>query len=98
MSAFSWLATAIYYALLVFVFVMWGRLIADFGRALRPGWRPQGVVLVVLNLVYAITDPPIRLVRRVVKPIRFGNIALDFAWTVVLLIAIIAMYATLAFA
>jgi YggT family protein len=53
---------------------------------------------VVLNLIYGVTDPPLKFVRRVVKPVRFGGIALDFAWTVVLLVAIVGMYIALAFA
>jgi YggT family protein len=51
-----------------------------------------------MNLIFAVTDPPLKFVRRVVKPVRFGGIALDFAWTVVLLAAIVAMYIALAFA
>lgn len=98
MTIVSWLATAIYYVLLVFTFFMWGRLIADFALVLRRDWRPRGFLLVLLNVVFSVTDPPLKFVRRVVKPVRFGGVALDFAWTVVLLAAIVAMYVALAFA
>lgn len=98
MSLISWIATVVYYVLLVFTFFMWGRLIADFVIVLRRDWRPRGFVLVLLNLIFSVTDPPLKFVRRVVKPVRFGGIALDFAWTVVLLAAIVAMYIALAFA
>jgi YggT family protein len=94
----SWLATVVYYALLAFVFMMWARLIVDFFRAVRPDWRPRSVLLILLNVVYFFTDPPIRAVRKFIKPVRAGAIALDFSWTVVLLIAIIAMYGALAVA
>lgn len=97
MTIVSWLATAIYYVLLIFTFFMWGRLIVDFVLVLRRDWRPRGVLLVVLNLVFSVTDPPLKLVRRVIKPVRFGAVALDFAWTVVLLGAIVGMYVALAF-
>ncbi len=42
-----------------------------------------GPGLVVAEAVFALTDPPIKLVRRVVPPIRVGNVALDLAWTIV---------------
>jgi YggT family protein len=53
---------------------------------------------VLLNVVYAVTDPPMRAVRKVVKPIRTGAIAFDLSWTIVLLAAIIGMYVALAIA
>ena len=98
MSIVSWLATIIYYVLLVFTFFMWGRLIADFALVLRRDWRPRGFLLVLLNVVFTVTDPTLKFVRRIVKPVRFGAVALDFAWTVVLLAAIVGMYVALAFA
>jgi YggT family protein len=71
---------------------MWARLILDFMRAMRPGWRPPSFLLVLSGAVYTITDPPLKAVRRFVKPMSFGAIALDFGWTVVMLAAIILMY------
>jgi YggT family protein len=86
------LGFVLYYALLIFVIAMWARLILDFMRAMRPGWRPPSFLLVLSGAVYTITDPPLKAVRRFVKPMSFGAIALDFGWTVVMLAAIILMY------
>jgi YggT family protein len=47
---------------------------------------------VISGVVYGITDPPMTAVRRFVKPMSFGAIALDFGWTVVMLAAIVLMY------
>ena len=82
----------VYYLLVVFVICMWMRFLIDLGRSLRPDWRPRGVVLVLLSVVLAITDPPLKLTRRVIKPVRLGAVAIDFAWTVVLLAAVVLMY------
>ena len=92
MSVVGILGVVLYYALLVFVIAMWARLILDFIRAMRPGWRPPSFLLVISGIVYGITDPPMKAVRRFVKPMSFGAIALDFGWTVVMLAAIVAMY------
>jgi YggT family protein len=88
----SILAGLVYYALLIFVFAMWGRLILDFVQAFARSWRPRGAILVVVSFVYTVTDKPLRFVRRFIKPISFGAISLDFGWTVVMLAAIFAMY------
>jgi YggT family protein len=98
MNLISLVATIVYYALNVFVVFMWARLIIDLIRGVRPDWRPRSVLLVLLNVVYAVTDPPMRAVRKVVKPIRTGAIAFDLSWTIVLLAAIIGMYVALAIA
>ena len=88
----SILAAIIYYALLIFVFAMWGRLIFDFVQAFARSWRPRGFILIIVSFIYTVTDKPLRFVRRFIKPISFGAIALDFGWTVVMLAAIFAMY------
>ncbi len=71
---------------------MWVRLILDWVRALQPRWRPTGAVLVVAELCFTVTDPPLRVVRRVVKPIRVGGAQLDFAWSIVLILALVLLY------
>ena len=60
-------------------------------------WRPRGVGLVLAEFVYVVTDPPIKLVRRVVPPLRVGGAALDFAWSIVMLAVIILISVALGF-
>ncbi len=96
MIVVSLVATVAYYVLLVYFFVMWGRFVLDLARMFARQWRPRGVVLVVSEFVYAMTDPPIRVARRLVKPIRIGGMALDFAWSLVMLVVIVLIYITLA--
>ena len=54
-------------------------------------WRPRGVVLVLVEGVYSLTDPPLRALRRVIPPLRLGGIALDLAFMVLFLIVIVLM-------
>jgi YggT family protein len=75
-------------ALIAYFLVMWVRLVFDWARVLQPGWRPRGLALVVAESAYAITDPPIRLVRRVVPPIRVGGARLEFSWSIVMLVCL----------
>ncbi|WP_328796220.1 YggT family protein [Marisediminicola senii] len=87
----SLVATIAYFALLLFFLSMWARFILDLARTFARNWRPTGVILIVAEFVFTITDPPIRAVRRVIPPIRLGGIALDLAWTVVFLAVLILM-------
>jgi YggT family protein len=91
----SVVATVAYYALLLYFFTMWARFILDLASNFARSWRPKGFGLVLAEAVFTLTDPPIRGVRRILPPIRLGGIALDFAWSIVMLGVIVLMYVTL---
>lgn len=84
-------ASIAYYLLLLYFFVLWGRFILDLVRNFSRGWRPHGFGLVVSEFVFALTDPPITLVRRVIPTIRIGGFALDFAWSIVMIVTLILL-------
>lgn len=84
-------AAIVYYLLLLYFFVLWGRFVLDLVRNFSRGWRPRGATLVISEIVFALTDPPIKLVRRVVPMIRIGGLALDFAWSIVIIADLILL-------
>ena len=92
MAIVSILAWVVFVALGAFILFMWVRLILDWARALQPRWRPKGALLVIAELCFSVTDPPLKLVRRVVKPIRIGGAQLDFAWSIVLIVGLVLLY------
>ncbi|MFK4729186.1 YggT family protein [Agromyces mediolanus] len=77
--------------LLIYFFVMWGRFVLDLVRTFNRSWRPRGGWLVVVEVVYTITDPLIKFFRRLVPPLRLGPVALDLAWSLAMLVVIVAM-------
>lgn len=84
-------ATIVYFLLLLYFFALWARFVLDLAKSFARQWRPRGVALVLSEFVFSITDPPIKLVRRALPPLRLGGIALDFAWSAVMLGVIILM-------
>lgn len=79
----------------VYMVVMLGRVIFDWIQVLSRGWRPRGLVVVLANLVYGLTDPPLRWLRRYVKPLRIGGIALDMGFLVLFIAVWFAQYVLL---
>ncbi|MBK8469764.1 MAG: YggT family protein [Candidatus Phosphoribacter sp.] len=75
---------------LFFVFLI-GRLVLDWVRVLARQWRPRGAVLVVAEAIYSVTDPPIRLVRKVIPPLTLGGIRIDLAFIVLFLLTSMLM-------
>lgn len=63
----------------VFVFVLLARVVLEMVQSFSRSWRPTGFVLVLAEIVYTITDPPLRFLRRFIKPVRLGSIALDLS-------------------
>ncbi|GAA1244189.1 YggT family protein [Oryzihumus leptocrescens] len=61
------------------------RLILDWIQVLAREWRPTGVVLVLAEAVYTVTDPPLKALRRVIPPLSLGSVRLDLAFLVLML-------------
>lgn len=76
----------LYELLRVFWWLMLVRLVVDWVQMFARSWSPRGPVLFVLEVVYTVTDPPIKLIRRFIPPLRLGSIALDTSFIVVLII------------
>lgn len=78
-------ANLLYLVVLVFFLLMLVRLVLDWVQFFARDWRPTGVVLVVAEATYTVTDPPLRLLRRVLPPVGIGSIRLDLAFLVLML-------------
>ena len=65
--------------------VMIGRLVFDFVQVFARSWRPSGILLLLAEAIYTLTDPPLRLLRRVIPPIRLGSMQFDLAFLILLI-------------
>jgi len=72
-------------ALEIYWWVLIIRLIADLVMSFSRGWRPSGILVPIFEVVYTLTDPPLKFIRRFLPPLRIGGISLDFAFIVVLI-------------
>lgn len=70
----------LYWACTLYTFVLVGRIIFDLLMTLSRDWQPQGATLVIANLVYSLTDPPLRFIGKYVPPLRMGGVALDLGF------------------
>ncbi|NTW39486.1 MAG: YggT family protein [Cellulomonadaceae bacterium] len=64
---------------------MFVRLVLDWVQVFARDWRPKGVALVIAEVTYTVTDPPLRAVRRVIPPLTLGTVRLDLAFLIVML-------------
>ncbi|GAA4625162.1 YggT family protein [Actinoallomurus vinaceus] len=68
--------------LYLFLLFLIGRMVFETLQAFARSWRPRGVVLVLAEATYTVTDPPLKLLRRFIPSVRLGNVALDLSFTV----------------
>ena len=77
-SVTGWIATV----LDLFLFALFARLVIDYVRMFKPDWRPRGLLLPILEIIYTITDKPLSFIRRFVPPLRIGPVALDLSFII----------------
>jgi len=73
-------------AIQIYLLVLLARVVVDWVRIFARDWVPRGIVLVLVEFLYTVTDPPLRFLRRFIPPLRIGGIALDMAFLVLFLI------------
>jgi YggT family protein len=79
----------LFWVLSVFLLLLIGRLILSWVQAFARDWRPHGVVLVIAEVVFTATDPPLRFLRRYIPTLRLGTVALDLSFTLLFLVVLV---------
>jgi YggT family protein len=81
----------LYYLLFFFWLLLTARVVVELVRTFAREWRPVGGVAVTLETIYTVTDPPVRLARRLIPAVRIGGVGLDVSIMVLLLVVFILM-------
>ena len=87
---------ALFFSILGFVlFALWllliARVVVEFIRSFSRDWRPRGVTVVLLEVIMTVTDPPVKLLRRIIPQLTIGAVRFDLSIMVLLLLAFIGM-------
>ena len=79
------------YLLEFYLLLLIGTMIISWIRAFARDWHPTGVVLVLCELILTATDPPLKLLRRYIPPLRLGTVALDLSFMVLFIVVLILL-------
>ncbi|GAA2155167.1 YggT family protein [Humibacillus xanthopallidus] len=81
------------YGVVVFSFfiALIGRFVIDWVQVLARSWRPTGLVLVIAEAIYTVTDPPLRALRKVIPSPNIGGVRLDLSFLVLMLLTSLAL-------
>jgi YggT family protein len=67
-----------------YIYVLIGRLILDYVLMFSRSFQPRGIMAVLFEFVFALTDPPLKFLRKFIPPLRLGNISLDLSFIVLI--------------
>lgn len=95
MSTFLWI---LYFALFLYLLLLLGRFVVEMVQSFAHRWRPSGPAVVVIEIVFSLTDPPVKLLRRLIPPLPLGPVRLDLSLLIVLIVLSISMQVVFRFA
>ena len=81
----------LYYLLSLYLLLLVGRMIIDILQSVSRSWSPSGILVKVAELIFTATDPPLRLLRRYIRPVRLGSVALDLSYGLTFLLVVVLL-------
>lgn len=82
----SVIVSAALFVLWTFLIFLIFRLIMEYVFLLARSYHPSGLVAIALELAYSVTDPPLKALRKVLPPLRIGQISLDLGFIVLFIV------------
>jgi YggT family protein len=79
------------YVLWLFLFILIVRMVFSWIQSFSRDWHPSGILLVIAESVFTITDPPLKFLRRFIPPLRLGMVALDLSFMVLFIVCLIML-------
>jgi YggT family protein len=87
----QYLREVLTYVLTIYLVVLIGRMIFGWVQVFARDWRPSGILLVIAEGIFTVTDPPLRFLRRFIPTLRLGMVALDLSFMVLFIVILILL-------
>jgi YggT family protein len=84
LSVLSWV-------LLAFFLMLVARFVLSLIVMFAPQWQPKGPLVLLFEVVYSVTDPFLRPLRRILPPIGAGGIRIDLSMLMLFVLVSLAM-------
>ena len=87
----QYLREVLTYVLTIYLVILIGRMIFGWVQVFARDWRPTGIVLVLAEAIFTVTDPPLKFLRRFIPPLRLGMVAMDLSFMVLFIVVLILL-------
>ena len=79
------------YVLTIYLVILILRMIVGWVQVFARDWHPTGILLVLAEAIFTVTDPPLKFLRRFIPPLRLGMVALDLSFMVLFIVVLILL-------
>jgi YggT family protein len=79
------------YVLTLYLVVLIGCMILSWIMAFVRPWYPPRIVKFIAETIFTLTDPPLKLLRRYIPPLRLGSMSLDLSFMVLFIVVLILL-------
>jgi YggT family protein len=79
------------YVLTIYLVILIARMIFGWVQVFARDWRPTGILLVLAEAIFTVTDPPLKFLRRFIPPLRLGMVAMDLSFMVLFIVVLILL-------
>ncbi|HEY3505862.1 MAG TPA: YggT family protein [Actinocatenispora sp.] len=87
----SVLFQVIYLVVYLFLLALMARLVLSFVLQFARRWQPRRRAAAAMEVVWSVTDPPLKALRRVIPPLRIGTVSVDLAFLILLVIVYVLL-------
>ena len=87
----QYLREVLTYVLTIYLVILVGRMIFGWIQVFARDWRPTGIVLVLAEAIFTVTDPPLKFLRRFIPPLRLCMVAMDLSVMVLFIVVLILL-------
>ena len=87
----QYLREVLTYVLTIYLVILIGRMIFGWVQVFARDWRPSGILLVLAEAIFTVTDPPLKFLRRFIPPLRLGMVAMDLSFMVLFIVVLILL-------
>jgi YggT family protein len=87
----QYLREALTWVLWIYLLILIGRMIFGWIQVFARDWHPSGILLVLAESIFTITDPPLKFLRRFIPPLRLGMVAMDLSFMVLFIVVLILL-------
>ncbi|HEV2253792.1 MAG TPA: YggT family protein [Streptosporangiaceae bacterium] len=87
----QYLREVLTYVLTIYLVILIGRMIFGWVQVFARDWRPTGILLVLAEAIFTVTDPPLKFLRRFIPQLRLGMVAMDLSFMVLFIVVLILL-------
>ncbi len=85
------LKVVVTYILTIYLVILIARMVISWIQMFARSWVPTGVILVIAEGIFTATDPPLKFLRRYIRPLRIGTVAIDLSFMVLFIVILILL-------